>query len=160
MFSNLCNICLCRKLTKAWAKQFELTWLGSLTILKSEPGSAWAQKQVGYQSWAWLGFRRKQDFRARLGLASDINQVLRWAWACLIFLSRVSLSAFPNLIVYFYLFSRPVGCFFALSSSRIVLYALLGFSVSLYAFSSTRLSLFAFYRPNVCFSALPVPGVG
>ena len=85
MSTNLCNIYLWQsvgsllKLEAAWAKKSELAWLGSATNLKSEPGSAQAQKHVWYPSWAWLGFGRKLDFRARLSLGLDINQVLSWA---------------------------------------------------------------------------------
>ena len=70
-----------RRLRPAQTKKLERAWLGLVTNFKCKPGSAWARKQLGYPSSAQLGLGRKWDFRARIGLGSNINQVSSWARA-------------------------------------------------------------------------------
>ena len=73
------------KLEPAVAKKVQngMGWLGFVTNLKSEPGSARARKKVGYPSSAQLGLQSKLNidadlgsclgFSARFGSGSDIN---------------------------------------------------------------------------------------
>ena len=80
-FTKLCNILLRQglgsllKLKPAGPKKSKMDWLGLVTNSKSNPGLAWAQKQVGNPSGAWLWLKSKLDIRAELGSGSEVSWI-------------------------------------------------------------------------------------